>query len=204
MIVLAAPDRQGSTPVPRSRQRPVDVVAQPVTVATPLDRRRVPVRGLVLSQQFILDRGGPDVPRRQRVVDQRRVAAPAVRVGVLVGHPLEQQPARGKVRHQGLVGVFEELPAHERHVGLEVAIGQHRVDHRQVVVAADREVIGAERGGEVHDAGTIGGGDEVPDDHVMRVRDLHQVERPTVVDTLEFAALETVQDLGVLAQRGGN
>ena len=64
-----------------------------------LMRRRLPVGPLVLGQQLVLDRGGADEPGRQRVVEQRRVAPPAVRVAVLVPLGPEQQrrarPGRG-------------------------------------------------------------------------------------------------------------
>ncbi len=76
----AAPQRQRGAPVPVAGERPVDVVVQPVAVAAVLDVVRVPVRRLVLAQQPVLDRGGADVPGRLRVVEQRGVAAPAVRV----------------------------------------------------------------------------------------------------------------------------
>ena len=82
---LASPDRQRRAPVPVAGQRPVDVVSQPLAVAAPLDRLGVPGRSLVLPQECVLDRRRPDVPGRLCVVEQRRVAAPAMRVGVLVG-----------------------------------------------------------------------------------------------------------------------
>src|SRR5262249_426478 len=69
---------------PVRRPPPVPVVAQPLPVPAVLDRRRLPVGPLVLGQQPVLDLGSADEPGRQRVVEQRRVAPPAMRVAVLV------------------------------------------------------------------------------------------------------------------------
>src|SRR3712207_7010696 len=87
-------------------------VAQPVAVAAPLDGRRVPVRLLVLGEQPVLDLARPDVPGRLRVVHQWRVAAPAVRVAVLVALLAEQDAALLQVLDQRRVGDLEEVAPH--------------------------------------------------------------------------------------------
>src|SRR3712207_9381062 len=56
-----------------------------------LDGLGVPVGLLVLGEQLVLDGAGADVPGRLRVVHERRVAAPAVRVAVLVALLAPQQ-----------------------------------------------------------------------------------------------------------------
>ncbi|KIT90195.1 hypothetical protein QT22_00520, partial [Staphylococcus aureus] len=145
-VGLVAPDRERGAPVPVAGQRPVDVVVQPVAVATGLDVLREPVGLLVLGEQLALDGAGPDVPGGQRVVHERRVAAPAGRGAVLVPELPEQHPARLQVRDQRGVGRLEEGPADERDRGQEVPGGVDRVDHRQAVTAAGGEVVGAERG----------------------------------------------------------
>ena len=63
---------------------------------------------------------GPDVPGRLRVVHQRRVAAPAVRIAVLVAQLPEQHAAVLQVLDQRGVRGLEEVAADERHVGQEV------------------------------------------------------------------------------------
>ena len=87
---LAAPDRQRRAPVALARQRPVDVVLEPLAEAAVLDVLGVPVDRLVGGEQLVLHRGGAHVPVRLGVVDERRVAAPAVRIGVLVLAGAEQ------------------------------------------------------------------------------------------------------------------
>ena len=61
MSLGAAPDGQRGAPVAIARQGPVDVVVEPVAVATPLDRLRVPVGPLVLPEEIVLDGGRLDV-----------------------------------------------------------------------------------------------------------------------------------------------
>src|SRR3954447_475058 len=90
MSFLAAPDWQRRAPVALARERPVDVALEPVAEAPVLDVLGVPVDALVLAQHRVAHGGGLHVPARLRVVEERSTAAPAVRVGVLVGDVLEQ------------------------------------------------------------------------------------------------------------------
>ncbi len=120
-VGVVAPDRQRRAPVPVAGERPVDVVVQPVAVAAVLDVLGVPGGLLVLREQLVLDLRGADVPGRLRVVHERRVAAPAVRIAVLVAQLLPEHPAVLQVLHQGGVRGLEEVAAHQRDVGQEVA-----------------------------------------------------------------------------------
>ena len=104
---LVAPDRQRRAPVALARDRPVDVVLQPLAEAPVLDVLGVPVDRLVGRQQPVAQRRRADVPGRLGVVDQRRPAAPAVRVGVQVGLGAQQAPARAQVLDQVGVGVLD-------------------------------------------------------------------------------------------------
>ena len=159
-VALAAlPQGQRRAPVPAPRQRPVHVVAQPLAVPAITDGRRVPPRPRVLRQQLILDRGGADVPGRQRIVEQRRAAPPAVRVAVPVRLGPEQPPRSAEVAISSARRP-EEHPADQRQVLVEPAVRPDRVDHRQAVLPPGVQVVRAERGREVHQAGAVVGGDE--------------------------------------------
>ncbi len=191
----------GGAPVAAARERPVDVVVQPVAVPAPLDRVGVPVGPLVLTQQGVLDRGGPDVPGRLGVVHERGVAAPAVRVGVLVGHVAEEQPAGVEVLDQVGVGVLEELPADQGDRALEVPVGAHRGDHGQPVGLADLHVVLAEGGGLVHQAGAVLGGDVVAENDVVRLgREVDELERALVAPALEVGPAQGRLDGPALAE----
>jgi hypothetical protein len=127
-----------------------------------------------------------------------------VRVRVLVRLLAEQQAALAQVGHQRRVGVLEEQPADERDPGPEVPVRLDRVDHRQPVRAGGGEVLGAERGGLVHQPGAVLGGHVVGQDHVVRAGDLDQLERPAVARALQRGAREPVEHLDpVLAEHRG-
>ena len=195
VVLLAAPDRQRGAPVAVAGQRPVDVVVQPVAEAALLDRLREPVGLLVLPQHRVLDGGGADVPGRLRVVEQRGVAAPAVRVAVLVRDVAEQQSALAQVLGELLVGLLEEDAADQRDVLLEGAVGADRVHHRQSVRPADQEVVGAEGGGLVDQTRTVLGRDVLGVHHVVAgagavARELHELERALVGPALHLGAGE--------------
>ena len=103
------------------------------------------------------------------VVEQRRVAAPAERVAVLVRLDAEQQAALLEVGDDGRVGVLDEAPGPRRDLGDEAALGVDGVDDRQVVLEPDLHVVLAEGRRDVDDAGAVGRRHEVAaDDEVGR------------------------------------
>ncbi len=211
VVLRAAPDRQRRAPVAVTGQRPVDVVVQPVAEPAVLDRVREPVGVLVLLEQPVLDRGGADVPGRLRVVEQRGVAAPAVRVAVLVRQVLEEQAALVEVGGELLVGLLEEDAADQRQVLLEGAVGADRVDHGQAVGAADLEVVLTEGGGLVDQTGAVLGGDVLGVDHVVGgLGELDQLEGAPVGPAFHLGAGEGLPGLlpalaeGLLQQRLGD
>src|SRR6185295_3011466 len=102
----AAPDRQRRAPVAVARERPVDVVLQPLAEAAVLDVLGVPADLLVVGQHLVAHLRGGDVPARLGVVEERRPAAPAVRVGMLVDL-LAEEPA-------AVVEVVDQPPRHLR------------------------------------------------------------------------------------------
>ena len=60
-----------------------------------------------------------------------------------------------------------------------------RVDHRDPVAPARREVVLTEGGGLVHQAGAVLGGDVVLVDHVVRVRSVRALGACRPLDELE-------------------
>ncbi len=124
---------------------------------------------------------------------------------MLVALLAEQHAAGLQVLDQRGVRGLEEVAAHEGDLGQEVPGRVDRHDDGQAVAAADREVLGAERGGLVHQAGAVLGGHVVGEDHVVRVlalRELDQLERPLVRDPLPVAAGGAGEDLDVLPEDG--
>ena len=110
VTVGAAPDWQRSAPVALARDRPVNVAAQPVAEAALLDVRWVPADRLVGGQHLIANLRGGDVPGRLGVIEQRRRAAPAVWIGVLVPLAPQQAASRLEVGDEVGVAVLDEAP----------------------------------------------------------------------------------------------
>ena len=92
VAVVAPPDGKRGAPVAVARERPVDVVLQPLPEPPVADVGGVPVDGPVGRQQVGLAGRGGHVPAGLAPVDEGRPAPPAVRVGVDVGLAAQQQP----------------------------------------------------------------------------------------------------------------
>ena len=119
------------------------------------------------------------------------MAAPAVRVGVKVVEPAEQQAPFLEVGEQRRVGVLEEDAANQLHGVVEGAVGANRVDERQVVGAAHDHVVLTEGGRLVHQTGAVGGGDVVGQhDIVGGGGELDEIEGPLVVPAFHLGSPE--------------
>ena len=140
-----------------------------------------------------------DVPGRLGVVQQRRAAAPAVRVGVLVLLLAQQPAAAAQVRDEVAVGVLDEAPGVRADALVVRAVGTHRVDDVEAVLLAEAEVVLAERDRRVHQAGAVVGGDEVAEEDgvaALAVGLGGQVrEGRLVADAVEGGAGEAGEDL---------
>ena len=204
VLVAAAPHRQRRPPVALARQRPVDVALEPVSEAAVLDVVGVPVDGLVGREQAVLDLARSDVPGRLGVIDQRRVAAPAVRIGVLELLGAQQLAARTEILDQVGIGVLDVAAGIRPDALVVGSVGPHRIDHVQAVLLAETEVLLAERDRGVHQTRAVVGGDEVAEQHgvsALAVRAAgDEVKRRLVGDTLERRAGETIEDLRALAE----
>ncbi len=207
--VVGLPDRDRRTPEPVAADRPVAGIRQPLPERTVLDVGRRPVDLLVQRDHPLLDLRHRDEPRRHRLVDQRRVTAPAVRVGVRVGLVPENHAALFEVAHDRLVRLKDLntlIRGYERRE-LRALVDGH--DGRDAVRLAEILVVLAERRRHMHHAGTVLGGHEVAAEHPERVRGVGQeVEQRRVRATDEFGAqhradrLESVQLLRVRADPG--
>ena len=143
---------------------------------------------------------------------QRRRAAPAVRVGVLVALLRQQQAAGAQVGDQllGQLGVLDEPPLVAAPVvaacaRVERAVGAHGVQQRERLLGIedarggrDAVVVLAERRRDVHDPRAVLGRDELVGEHRERPA-LAGVEDRAVVAAVALAQLlarESLEDLG--------
>ena len=94
MAAFTLPHRKRSTPVTVSGKSPVLNVLQPIAETSFSDALRDPVDGVVVGDQVIPYRCHLDEPGLTRIVDQRCVASPAVRVAVLEFRCIIEKPSR--------------------------------------------------------------------------------------------------------------
>ena len=167
--VGADPHGQRRAPVAVARQAPVDDVFQKVAHAPGADGIRHPVHGVVGLDELVFDGGHLDEPALAGVVQEGRIAPPAVRVAVLVGHLFEQQALFLEHGDDALVRLFDELPGKVGDGGLEAAALVHQIDHGQAVLLPHAVVVFAEGGGDVDDARAVGEGDVAVADDVVRL-----------------------------------
>ena len=202
VTLVAAPDRQAGAPVALARESPVHVVLEPVAEAPVLDVVGVPLDRLVGREQLVLDLGGAHVPVGLGVVDERRAAAPAVRVGVLVLTRAEQAAGLAQSLDDLGVGVAHVHARERAGAVVEGAVGAHRVVDRQSVVLRQPEVVLAEGGAGVHHAGAVLHRHEVAgQDRVAALAVVGDVrERRLVPETEQGRARHPLLDLGVLAE----
>ena len=154
--LVADPDRQRRAPVTLPRKPPVDDVFEEVPHAPVLDGIGHPVDRLVAGEQPVLDRRDLDEPAGTRIVQKRRIAAPAEGVGVFVHHLLHQPAVGFHIFYDQLVGVLTEYPRVSAAVFRHAAAVVHQLDERQFVSSADLGVVFTERGRDVHDARAVG------------------------------------------------
>ena len=114
-IGVVHPHRQRRAPVAVARDRPVHVVRQPL--AEPPGARSpagFQFTSRVARQHRLAHVGGADEPACARVVQQRRVAAPAVRIACRNFCAFHSTPRRSSSSMMSAVGVLHEQAAHQR------------------------------------------------------------------------------------------
>ena len=150
----AFPDVERGAPVAVAGNRPVLHVLEPVAEAALADGFGDPVDGVVVLNEVVADGGHLDIPRFAGVVDQRRVAAPAVRVIVLELRGVEELSFVPEVFEDDGIGLLHEDPGVGR-LGGHVAGAVDELYEREVIAASDAGVVFTERGRDVDDARAV-------------------------------------------------
>ena len=154
MLVSAGafPDGKRGAPVTVAGKSPVDDVLKEIAHASGPDRFRDPVDGGVVFQKLVAQRGHADEPRGARVVQKRRVTAPAERIIVLIGQRGEQKTSFLQVGDDLRIRVLDEFSRGDFALGGETALQIDQAQKRQVVVFAYAGVVFTESGSVVYDA----------------------------------------------------
>ena len=173
VLVVGLPHRHRAAPEAVAGDRPVAGVLQPLAELAVLDVVGHPADVLVELHQALLDLGHLDEPRRDALVDQRLPAAPAVRVGVVVGLAAHQDGAgRDRAALLALRGGLEvvddlEVGVEDLHALVvgdregEAAVLADRHDRLDALAVGDDLVVLTEGAGGVHQPGAVGGRDEL-------------------------------------------
>ena len=166
--VVRLPHRNGRSPVAVAADRPVARALEPLAELAVLDVLRRPGDLLVVREQIVLEVRDAHEPARDRHIDQRVAAAPAVRVAVLVRAQPQQPAVLAQQPHDGRVRIRPQLARDIRNHIEETAVSAERDDRRDAVRLVHAVVI-LTVGRLVHDAGAVAGGDVVVGDDLPGV-----------------------------------
>src|SRR6185312_7010635 len=108
--------------------------------------------------ELVLARGRAYIPGVERVVDQRRLAPPALGVRVEDRPGLVEQPARLEVVEDQRVRLLDMKAGKLLDIRQELAVEADRVAERDALVLAESKVVDAVQRGGVHDARALLGG----------------------------------------------
>ena len=152
--VRALPDRKWCPPVAVSGDAPVLDILQPVTKTALSDCRRDPVDGVVVVDQLLLDRRHPDEPGLARIVDQRRIASPAVRILVLELRRIVQLSLLVEVAQNQRIRLLDE-DACIRRLLRQLTLSVDKLHERKIIGLPDSAVVLTKCRCNMNDTGTI-------------------------------------------------
>ena len=202
MSAGAFPYIERRPPVAVAADAPILHVLDPVAETPLADGRRDPVDCLVVRNELIAHGRHTDEPRGARVVDERRVAAPAVWIAVRELRCLEELAALFEIVKNQRIRILHEDARPIRLLG-HLALFVDELDERHIILAADAVIVLAECRRRVDDARAVLRGDVVVADHeeclVAHILRCKGIER-LVFAVFELAALH-LGELLTLAPR---
>ena len=154
MAALTLPDVQRSSPVTVTADAPVLYVLQPVAETAFTDALRNPVYGVVVADQVVLHSGHLDEPGLARIVDQRSVASPAVRVAVLKFRSGEEKASLVQIFQNHRICFLAEN-AGPGSFRSHLTFGVYQLQKRQVIFLTNLGVVLTESRCDMNDTGTI-------------------------------------------------
>ena len=171
----------------------------PVAEAPVADGLRNPVDRIVVCNKCVAHRRHADEPRGTRIVDQRRVAPPAVRIAVRKLGGLKELAALFEIREDQWVGILDKDPRPIRLL-CHLALVVDELNKRHAVLAADAVVVLTKGRRDVNDARTVLGRDIVvtgdKESLILHVLIRKRIER-LILAVLKIAALHRRKDLTI-------
>ena len=132
-IVTAAPDGQWCSPISLSADRPVPRAIEPLAEASVAQVRGHPLRFLVRREKVFFDLPDVHEPRTRRVIEERRVAPPAV--GIAVADSFFGEHA------SFLFQIFHDFPVGLQRIVFWLHFPSCEVRHRVGEAAIHRDVL---------------------------------------------------------------
>ena len=143
-VGVVHPHRQRCAPVPITRDRPIDVVLEPLSKTAGTHLGRLPGHLRVARDHVVLDRRRLHEPRPACVVQQRCAAAPAVRIRVHEAPVLPQHVTTAKLIDDQRIRILDEATADDRHRLRKAAARIDGLEECEVVTKTRTVVIGTE------------------------------------------------------------
>ncbi len=168
--LLADPNVQRRSPEPLPAQRPVLDALEKIPKPAVLQVCGKPVYLLVVREQPVPQRPHSDEPRLAGVVQERRPAPPAERVGVQIRTLLEQNAPLLKHLNYSPVRVLHKdtlQPQPRRDLAREPSFAVHWLRETEPLLLADLVVVCSERGCDVNDARAFLQTDEIRSDYFV-------------------------------------
>ena len=176
---------------------------QPVAKAAFTDGFRDPVDRLVVRDELVLYGRHLDEPLRTCIVQERRVAAPAMRIAMRELRCLEQLAMRLEVFENHRVGFLDEDTAPLRLIR-KLALAVDEVDESDVVFLADAIIVFTKGRSHMDDARAVFRRDIAIADHdkglfirLFRYRCIRERIERLIFTILEFLALAAGHDLAL-------
>ena len=168
--IVRFPDGNRRAPETVARDRPVAGAFQPFAETAVFNMFRHPVDFLIEANHLVAELGHPDKPGAHRLVNQRRVGAPAERIRVRILLFFDQQTVLFQPLHNRLVGFKHLLSFVVRNFGGKLAGLVHRADDRKIFVigAAGVKVVLTETRRDMHHAGAVFNGNKLARQHFER------------------------------------
>ena len=160
----------------------------------------------VRLEQLLAHAVDADEPVVGDAPDERRVAAPAVRVAVLVHVGRDEEAGLAEAAHDLVGGLHRREAVQPAVVVVEPARLVDRRQHRQAERPAELEVLAAAAGRDMDDAGALLERDLVPGDDLVldRRAGAEVVERPAIAEPDELLAAHTLLEALVRVARDGD
>ena len=153
-FILTFPDVKRCAPITVAADAPILDMLNPVAKAPLADRLWNPVDRIIVGDEFILDCRHADKPRFARIVEQRRIASPAMRITMCELGRLKELSLFLKILQNHRVGFFDK-DAREIRIFRHLAAAVDKAGESNVVLLADAVIVFAKGRRHMDDARTI-------------------------------------------------